>query len=395
MKGSPLSKTILIFSAQYLPHVGGVEVYTASLAKEIEKMGHHAIIVTNNLSSLAEHETLDFGAEIYRLPCVSFVNGRLPFPKYNKHRRQLLQELKTREKDYVVINTRFYPHTFTGARIAENANIKPIVIDHGSAYLTLGNKVLDTAVKAYEHIITYFLKKHPIDFYAVSQKSLKWLTTFHVNGKGVLSNSIDANLFSSQSSKRNFRSELNIKNTDFVVSFIGRFIPEKGIVSLMEAAKKLRDHADIAFLFAGDGSLAKEIENYNVDNVHLLGRLNSADVAALLETSDCFCLPSRSEGFSTSLLEAAACKTTSIITRVGGVDELIPTNDYGIVLSNTSPETISEAILMLHDNQELNKTMAANIYQKVVNEFSWAATTEKVLDACKQANQTKNPNVTS
>ena len=390
-----MSKTILIFSAQYIPHVGGVEVYTANLAKEIEKMGHHAIIVTNNLSALTEYEKFDFGAEIYRLPCFPFINGRLPLPRFNKQRKQLLRELKTRSKDYVVINTRFYPHTFTGVRIAESANIKPIVIDHGSAYLTFGNKTLDLLVKAYEQIITHFLKKHPINFYAVSQKSLEWLTTFRIKGKGVLSNSIDANLFLSQSSKRNFRSELNIKDTDFVVSFIGRFIPEKGIVSLMECAKKLQDHMDIFFLFAGNGPLTTSIKDYNLDNVYLLGRIDSADVAALLETSDCFCLPSRSEGFSTSLLEAAACKTTSIITRVGGVDELIPTNDYGIVLNNTLPETISEAILMLYENQELNKNRAANIYQKVVNEFSWATTTEKVLTACKQANQTKDSIINS
>lgn len=387
MKGSStLAKTILIFSAHYIPHIGGVEIYTANLAKELQKMGHHVIIITNNLYNLAEHENLDFGAEIYRLPCLSLINGRLPLPKFNKQRTLLLQELKTRLKDYVVINTRFYPHTFTGVRVAENANIKPIVIDHGSAYLTLGNKIADTIIKAYEQTTTHFLKKHPIDFYAVSKKGLEWLETFQIKGKGVLNNSIDANLFSNQASEREFRDELNISKTAFVVSFIGRLIPEKGVIPLMQSAKELLGYSDIYFVIAGEGPLKQTIKDYNLSNVYLTGKIDPSDVAALLKTSDCFCLPSRSEGFSTSLLETAACKTTPIITSVGGVDELIPTREYGVVLDSASPKAITKAILQLYKDRDLNKKMATNIYQKVVEEFSWKATAEKVLTACEEAN---------
>ena len=87
------------------------------------------------------------------------------------------------------------------------------------------------------------------------------------------------------------------------------------------------------------------------------------------------------------MLEAAACETTSIITHVGGVDELIPTDEYGVIIGDTSPEIISKAILELYDNPELNKKMAKKIYERVVNDFSWEKTAERTIAACQAANK--------
>ena len=87
------------------------------------------------------------------------------------------------------------------------------------------------------------------------------------------------------------------------------------------------------------------------------------------------------------MLEAAACETTSVITHVGGVDELMPTNEYGIIIDNTSPEIITQAILELYNDPELNKKMAAKIHARVMNEFSWKKTAEKTISACHLANK--------
>lgn len=382
-----MQETYCIFSANYLPNIGGVEKYTQNLAFALEELGKKAIIVTNNCFNLTSYENVSANISIYRLPCYPLFNGRFPLPKKNADYKKLLKQLNEEKINYISINTRFYPHTFTGVKLAEHKGIKPIVVDHGSAYLTFGNKVADVFVRAWEHVVTTLLKRHDIDFYTVSEAGLHWLTNFNIAGKGVLNNSIDTVSFRKQSSHRNFRDELNLTESDFIVSFIGRFIPEKGIIPLAEAAQQLQSNSNIRFLLAGDGPLKNAIKEYRLRNVHLLGKINSNDVAALLETSDCFCLPTRSEGFSTSLLEAAACETTSVITHVGGVDELMPTNEYGIIIDNTSPEIITQAILELYNDPELNKKMAAKIHARVMNEFSWKKTAEKTISACHLANK--------
>ena len=78
----------------------------------------------------------------------------------------------------------------------------------------------------------------------------------------------------------------------------------------------------IHFVVAGDGPLFDQVDTSPLPNVHAVGRLNSSDTAALLMDSDLFCLPTRSEGFSTSLLEAAACGTASLVPDVGGAREV-------------------------------------------------------------------------
>lgn len=380
-----IKKSFFIYSANYLPNIGGVEKYTYFLAKQLRQMGYDVAIVTNNLFSLCSIAEDENGVRIYRLPCHPLIGGRFPVPKKCEEFDKLYAEIKNSPTSHIVINTRFYPHTFLGVHHAENAGVRPIVIDHGSAYLTFGNWLVDIAVKLYEHAVTAKLKCHDIDFYGVSEASIEWLKTFGIKGLGVVNNSIDADEYLSQASSRDFRMEL--KNPGcFLVSFTGRLIPEKGVRNLLEAARLLSDDPKIQIALAGDGPLRQELIACNPGNVHFLGRLDSGDIAALLRQSDCFCLPTRSEGFSTSLLEAAACCVTPVITNVGGVPEMIPTSEYGVILDSQNPSVIAEAIRRLRDDPERNANLARNIGKRVREEFSWEATARKIISACQKAN---------
>lgn len=380
-----MTNTICIYSANYLPSYGGVEQFTHKAAKALIKRGATVRIVTNNVYNLPEKELTGEGITIYRLPCMPLVNGRLPLPKRNRKFERLFREIKELPTDHIVINTRFYPHTFLGVQHAKAAGIRPIVIDHGSAYLTFGNRAIDVAVKAYEHTITAKLKRHNVDFYGVSEASVEWLKTFGIKGLGVINNSIDADEYLAQASERDFKAELKCKEC-FLVSLTGRLIPEKGVRNLLEAARLLSNDPQIQIALAGDGPLKSELEKNNPGNMHLLGRLDANDIAALLEQSDCFCLPTRSEGFSTSLLEAAACYTTPVITNVGGVPEMIPSPDYGVILKSQDPDTIADAIRQLKESPERNAALASNIGIRVREGFSWQTTAKKIITACKRAN---------
>lgn len=381
-----MSKMYCIFSANYLPNIGGVEQYTQNLATALSDRGDKAVIVTSNVFNLPDREELGVNVEIVRLPCFALISGRLPVPRKNGTYRKLMAYLFDLPIDYIVVNTRFYFHSFEGVGLARKKAIVPVVIDHGSAHLTLGNEVIDKAVSLYEHVITHFLKKNRIAFYAVSEASCQWLSHFGIRSQGVLNNSIDAEGFRGVSSGRDFRREQGIDKDSFVVCFTGRLIPEKGVIALSEAAEMLSDCDDVFFLLAGDGPLRGYVESKNLKNLRLLGRLDSADIAALLMSSDAFCLPTRSEGFSTSLLECAACSTTPVVTHVGGVDELLPDRDYGYLLDDANADDITKAILHLKANRELCSSMGRKLQDRVDKEFSWAKTAEKVARACFAAN---------
>ena len=382
--------TICIFSALYLPNVGGVENYTYNLSKALIKLGHKVIVITNNTHGNDSFEITPEGIKIYRLPCIDLINARFPIPRIGKKYRKIKSIINKLNPDFVVINTRFYPLCITAVRFAKKKQVTPIVIEHGSAYLTLGNSVVDFLIKIYEHLITLILKTYHPFFYGVSTSACEWLKNYSIQAHGVLHNSIDADNYYESASERNFRQELHISNKDFVVSFVGRLVPEKGVVNLVEAATMLnRSNKDIFFLFAGDGPLLELIQDRNCENIISLGRLTSPDIASLLKTSDAFCLPTRSEGFSTSLLEAAACYTTPIITKVGGVTEMIPDNHHGIILQNQTAEEIVRSILYINNNKTLNLSISKNIGGRVRRHFSWKDTATKTINACRDANSSK------
>ena len=164
-------KKYCIFSAQYLPNIGGVERYTYYIAKKIVEAGDKATIVTSYRKGEPIHEIKD-GIEIYRVPCFSLMNGRFPVLKPCSNLIKIKRSLELKEFDLVIVNTRFYLHSLYGMRFAKKNKIKCITIEHGTSHLTFNNKYLDKLEHIYEHVITFFDKFYCRDYYGVSQAAV-------------------------------------------------------------------------------------------------------------------------------------------------------------------------------------------------------------------------------
>ncbi len=371
---------ICVFSALYLPSMGGVERFTDSLAAELAAEGHSVIVVTNNTHGLSDSEVFDNGVEVIRLPCKNLINGRYPVPIKNSCYHGLMADLESRRVDGVLVNTRFYLHSLIGVRFAESKGLKAVVLDHGSAYLTLGSKPLDWAIERYEDGITAWLRRRDVDFYGISKKSIEWLSHFGIRAKGVISNAIDAEAYRAQASGRQFRKELGIED-ELLVSFVGRLISEKGIDALLEIMGRLQDRS-IHFVVAGDGPLFDQVDTSPLPNVHAVGRLNSSDTAALLMDSDLFCLPTRSEGFSTSLLEAAACGTASLVPDVGGAREVAPDASFGFVTDGVDINEYSSILRRASEGEFDLSAMGLRCRARLEKLLSWTDVARCVVEAC-------------
>jgi len=200
----------------------------------------------------------------------------------------------------------------------------------------------------------------------------------------VLYNAIDLESVRSalSRSKVDFRKQYGISANEVIVSFAGRLVYEKGIQKLIRAVLNLnRDSQNIKLLIAGDGPLLDELRSAygSTGPIIILGRVEADDVLSMFSQSDAMCLPSESEGFSTTVLEAVACKCFCISSDAGGVRELIQSRDYGIVYSPNGIENIQSAILdfINCDNKE---STVENCYNRVRDEFTWEKTTAKIID---------------
>lgn len=377
MNGAP---TICLFSSLYLPTVGGVQTYTASIARAFRERGSRVIVVCCALQA-KPGLAVENGVEVLRLPCRPLLGGRYPVPIAA---RDQWEWLESQHIDFIEVNTRFYPLSEQALAFAERKGVIPVLLEHGSAHLTMGNAMVDKGVQTVEHFMTRRCLRHPAAFHAVSKKASRWLDHFGIASCGELPNSIDADAYASEASDRDFRRELVVPEGALLVASVGRLVPEKGVLSMAEASKSLESRR-IVMAVGGDGSLIDQLKAKEHDGLHVLGRLTRPDVAALLSQADLMCLPSRSEGFATSLLEAAACGTPALVTDVGGTDELIPDERFGAILPDMKPDTLIKALKQISENPETLAAQGRNVAEHVRENFSWAKTAEATLKAFEAA----------
>jgi len=373
-----MKKNFCLFCANYLPNLGGVERYVYNLSKQLIKLGHSVTVVTSNVFDLPYYEVDENGIEIFRLPCYDFMKGRYPILNKNAKFKELDKILSQKHFDLVVINARFYIHSLYAANFASKNEIKCITIEHGSTHLSVDNKILDFFVAQVEHFITVLLKKKCKEYYAVSNAAGKWSEHFGIKSKGTLYNAVDIENIKQLEAKPvcDYKKELNIPDDATVITFTGRLLKIKGVYELLDAYNAL-NRDDVYLIYAGDGPEMDELKKHSTKNVIFLGQIDFEHIISLLRQSDIYCLPSVSEGMSTSVLEAVATNTFVITTYNGGARELITDDEYGIITMGNSAQETKLAIEKALNNDYRN-TACDNAYQKLLDGFTWQKTAEKL-----------------
>jgi len=134
---------------------------------------------------------------------------------------------------------------------------------------------------------------------------------------------------------------------------VGRLVPDKGQLLLLEAAAELRRRdVDLHLDLVGDGPARPALETAVrrlglSSSVSLHGSLGQDQVSALYETADVFCLPSFAEGVPVVLMEAMARALPVVTTRVAGVSELVDDQVSGAIVSAGRVDLLVQALEQL------------------------------------------------
>ena len=104
-------------------------------------------------------------------------------------------------------------------------------------------------------------------------------------------------------------------------------------------------------------------------HVELLGRLPEEGVRDALARADVFCLGSYDEAIGVATMEAMAMELPVVVTRVGGVPELVREGVDGWLVDPSSPEQMVDALLELIENRERGREMGRAGRARVVASF--------------------------
>lgn len=382
---------IAIFSAQYLPNYGGVERYTRQLALRAQSAGHEVCIVTSEVENLPPKETTPEGIRIYRLPVWQLMGGRFPVLKPNALFQTIATLVWSEEFDVCVVQARFYILSLFALRQAKRRGIPAVLIDHSSGHLQPDGKLATLVGHWYEHLSAGWIRRNCKRIYGVSECSCNWLTHMGLSSAGIFYNSVDVGEIDKAILRQSavyWRAKLGLEQNDLLVLFSGRLIPEKGISKLMEAMRLLKN-CRAHLIIAGDGPLLAQIKTEECGKVRVLGNLPHDEMIGLFSQADIYCLPSQSEGFATTLLEAAACGCPIIMTETGGASELIRSEAYGVLLKDTEPDTIAAALEKALADEKWRRIAGALLRSRVEENYDWDVTARRVLDTLESLVKTR------
>jgi len=236
---------------------------------------------------------------------------------------QKLRRLRRAHYDCLLLSWG-YPDAAAASWLARHLGIPYVVKVHGS----------DLNVKAEQALIRPQIR-HALrgaqGVVAVSQALADKAVAMGVDPARVhvLYNGVEPNLFT-PGPLSDARTKLALPQDERILLYVGNLKDTKGCLDLLEAFPRvLATHPDANLLFVGSGPAREALLQRAAalgcaTRVRLVGAVEHFALGDWFRAADLLCLPSHNEGVPNVVLEAMACGTPVVATRVGGIPEVLP-----------------------------------------------------------------------
>lgn len=317
----------------------------------------------------------------------SFFKNRIPYSHdffeavglYNYYASLTLQELNA-ERRYDLIHAHDWI-TFNAALHAKNLTSLPLVSTvHSTEYDRSANLyplewILDIerrGIRGSDQVITVsrMMKEQLASRFAVPEKKVN-----------VIYNAIEKEKFGDGRGK-----ELH-NSREKVVLFHGRLAVQKGPDFFLKAAKLvLQKEPDTKFIISGRGGMVNQLIEESIGmgiagSVQFTGFIPDEKLSELYSLADVYVLPSVSEPFGITVLEAIAAGTPAIVSKTSGVSETL---NNCLVVDFWDVEEMANKIIALLRYGELKKQLREGMSSEV-GKFTWegaALRTKMVYGKC-------------
>jgi len=165
-----------------------------------------------------------------------------------------------------------------------------------------------------------------------------------------------------------------------IVLNISRLYEEKGQKYLISAINDIvKDRDDIVCYIGGTGPLKDDLEqqiaSLNIQRyVKLAGFIPDEQMNLWINAADIFVLPSLGEGNPTIMFECLGCGKPFVGTTVGGVPEVITSDDYGLLVEPADPKDLARKILMA-----LGREWDREAILKYAEQYTWENIVKEIV----------------
>ena len=161
-------------------------------------------------------------------------------------------------------------------------------------------------------------------------------------------------------------------NGEKILMHVSNFRPVKRVLDVVKIFAEVLAYHPAKLIFAGDGPDRSEAEKLCRDlsicsHVKFLGQQDCLN--EILSVADIFLLPSQSESFGLSALEAMSCGVPVIGSNIGGIPEVVSHGETGYVAELGDVQRMAKYVIELFDNNKKWKIFSENARQRAIEKF--------------------------
>lgn len=369
-------KKILLVTYNFPPQIGGVENYYLNLLSYFPPE-EISVLCQNQKGDKEFDQTKKY--HIYR---TEFFGGLLP-PRWLKLRREI-REIMATEKSQALVFGHFHPLNIIGSLLKAPYH----VFGHGTDIRKVKDNFWQKFIfrRVYRDSLGIITNSNylasEIEQLVGSKEKVR------VIYPGVNWERLNQPVIDLETKK----AALGINPGDLVILSMGRLVREKNydaVIKIMPSLLNLLPN--LKYVIVGDGP---ELENLKAlversdleDKVIFAGAVNNdeAEKSVYYQMAHVYVgVSAIAEGLGVSYLEAQACRTPVVASKIGGSAEAVLDGQTGLLVDPKSQDDIAKAIYRLLTDQEFWEKLAAAGQERVKNEFDWNIQAEKIKEIIK------------
>lgn len=370
---------ILHVISSMAPRYGGPPKACFEMARAVATLGHFVSIYTTNIDGPIELDVpLDRpvvrdGVEIRFFP--------IQYPRFWATSSRFAWALRKeiRRYDIVHIHNLYLFHSAVAAHYSRKYNVPYLIRPHGTLdpFLYRRHRLRKSIMeRLFEN--RNIRNASAIHFTTDQEKILAEQYTFKTPGI-VVPHGLYLEEYKNFPEAGSFRSQYPETVGKSIILYLGRLNFKKGLDILSSAFAKVarrRDDAHLVLSGPDNEGYGEKVRNWLhregvFDRATFTGMLTGEDKLSILQDADVFALPSYSENFGISVVEAMACGVPVVISDkvniwrevvAGGAGRVVPCN----------ADRFAEIILDLLDNPEMAKQMGRKGKALVKERFQWS-----------------------
>ena len=376
---------VLMLSWEYPPRVvGGIARVVKELSEKLQLEGQDVTVVTYKEGDTPYFEVEETGVKVYRVDNYmirpnNFIDWIM---QLNFNLITEVNKLIQSGETFDVIHAHDWLTAYAAKTLKESYNIPLVSTIHATEAGRNGG--IQTEMQRYindtEWMLTYessevivnssFMKNDIQRIFGLPFEKIK-----------VIPNGIDLKKFDGIKKDYEFRRRFAADNEKIILS-LGRLVFEKGIQHLIYAMPKiLSNYNDAKLVIVGKGGMIDELKQITVnlgiqDKVYFTGYMAGDDVQKMYKVSDVAVFPSTYEPFGIVALEAMLGGTPTVVSDIGGLNEIVKHGETGLKSYAGNANSIADSVTQLLYDYDLSEKITKNAKLEVVQNFNWTKIAE-------------------